>query len=235
MIEEDVTIARFGIAAVLIFASLLAAAFLYWLHERDIHLSRPILKLLRRPVGEVLIVLVCVGGLVQHGSTKGFFGAPRMTAPRELQTELASAPESDDDVAGVFSSYTNAVTNICATGIMPTETSVLLRAHWPWNLYPAPTGIEVYAAPQLSTNAWVGVGTAPVFGGDNSTIIELPYSVLPDGWTSSMFFMLGLNIDTDQDGLEFLPTTGRWIFHSNTINPNYVHDVISHAQLTEVE
>ena len=31
--------------------------------------------------------------------------------------------------------------------------------------------------------------------------IELPYSLLPDGWESSMFFMFGLNIDTDQDGL----------------------------------
>ena len=85
-----------------------------------------------------------------------------MMAPREMQTELASAPESVDTVAGMFSSYTNAVTNVCATGIMPAETSVFLRAHWPWNLYPAPTGIEVYAAPQLSTNAWVGVGTVMV-------------------------------------------------------------------------
>ena len=124
-----------------------------------------------------------------------------MMAPREMQTELASAPESVDTVAGMFSSYTNAVTNVCATGIMQAETSVFLRAHWPWNLYPAPTGIEVYAAPQLSTNAWVGVGTAAVIGNDNCAVIELPYSVLPDGWTSSMFFMLGLNIDTDQDGL----------------------------------
>lgn len=124
-----------------------------------------------------------------------------MMAPREMQTELVSAPESVDAVAGMFSSYTNVVTNVCATGIMPAETSVFLRAHWPWNLYPVPTGIEVYASPQLSTNQWVGVGTAPVIGSDNSAIIELPYSVLPDGWTSSMFFMLGLNIDTDQDGL----------------------------------
>ena len=52
----------------------------------------------------------------------------------------------------MFSTYTNAVTNVCATGIKPAETSVFLRAHWPWNLYPAPTGIEVYAAPQFLGN-----------------------------------------------------------------------------------
>lgn len=201
MNEENIMIARWGFAALLIFSSLMMAVLMCWLHEHDIHLSEPILKFLRRPVGEVLIVLVCVGGLVQHGATKGFFGGPRMMAPREMQTELASAPESVESVAGMFPSYTNAVTNVCATGIMPAETSVFLRAHWPWNIYPAPTGVEVYAAPQLSTNAWVGVGTAPIPNGDNSAVIELPYSVLPDGWTSSMFFMLGLNVDTDQDGL----------------------------------
>lgn len=75
MVEEDVTIARWGFAAMLIFASLLTADFLCWLHEHGIHLSEPILKFLRRPIGEVLIVLVCVGGLVQHGATKGFLAA----------------------------------------------------------------------------------------------------------------------------------------------------------------
>lgn len=201
LVEEDVTIARWGLAATMVVGFLLTAAFLCWLHERDIHPFEPILKFMRRPVGEILLVLLCVGGLVQYGATKGFLGNPRMTAPRQLLTPLASAPESGDAVVGIFPAWTNAVTNVCATGIMPAETSVFLRAHWPWNLYPAPTGIEVYAAPLLSTNGWVGVGTAPVIDGDNSAVIELPYSVLPDGWTSSMFFMLGLNVDTDQDGL----------------------------------
>lgn len=185
----------------LVFVSLLAAAFVCWLHEHGIHPSKPVIKFLHRPLGEVLIVLVCIGAFVHHGATKGFLGSPRMMASREMQTELVSEPETSVPVAGMFSTYTNAVTNVCATGIKPAETSVFLRAHWPSNLYPAPTGIEVYATPQLSTNAWVGVGTATVNGGGNSTVIELPYSLLPDGWASSMFFMFGLNIDTDGDGL----------------------------------
>ena len=201
MIEEDATIARLGFAAMLVFVSLLAAAFVCWLHEHGIHPSKPVIKFLHRPLGEVLIVLVCVGAFVHHGATKGFLGGPRMMAPREMQTELVSEPETSVPVAGMFSTYTNAVTNVCATGIKPAETSVFLRAHWPSNLYPAPTGIEVYVAPQLLTNAWVGVGTATVDANDNSTIIEIPYPLLPDGWASSMFFMFGLNIDTDGDGL----------------------------------
>ena len=72
MIEEDVTIARWGFAAMLVFASLMAAVFVCWLHEHGIHPSKPVLEFLHRPFGEVLIVLVCVGGLVHHGATKGF-------------------------------------------------------------------------------------------------------------------------------------------------------------------
>ena len=201
MNEENIMIARWGLAALLLLSSLMLVAFVCWLHERDIHLSKTIIRLLHRPIGEVMIVLVCVGAFVHHGATKGFFGSPRMMTPREMQTELVSEPETSVPVAGMFSTYTNAVTNVCATGIKPAETSVFLRANWPWNLYPAPTGIEVYAASQLSTNGWIGVGTATVDASDNSTVIELPYSLLPDGWASSMFFMFGLNIDTDQDGL----------------------------------
>lgn len=35
--------------------------------------------------------------------------------------------------------------------------------------------------------------------------------------------------------LQFDPQTGRWIFHQNTINPNYVRDVMTNASLQEVE
>ena len=35
--------------------------------------------------------------------------------------------------------------------------------------------------------------------------------------------------------LQFVPATGQWLFHSNTINPNYVRDVFSDSQVQEVE
>ena len=35
--------------------------------------------------------------------------------------------------------------------------------------------------------------------------------------------------------LQFVPATGQWIFHSNTINPNYVRDVFSVSGIEEVE
>ena len=35
--------------------------------------------------------------------------------------------------------------------------------------------------------------------------------------------------------MEFIPTTGEWKFHTNSRNPNYVRDVLSDAELQEVE
>ena len=95
-------------------ALLLAAALIGWLHERNIHVLRRGLGFLHRPLGEALILLVCVVGLVHYGATKGFLGRPMMMVPRELQTELIAVPESADSVAGMFATYTNAVTNVCA-------------------------------------------------------------------------------------------------------------------------
>ena len=57
MIEEDVTIARWGFAAMLVFASLMAAAFVCWLHEHGIHPSKPVLKFLLLVPGQVLRAL----------------------------------------------------------------------------------------------------------------------------------------------------------------------------------
>ena len=120
MIEEDVTIARWGFAAMLIFASLMAAAFVYWLHEHGIHPSKPVIKFLHRPLGEVLIVLVCVGGLVHHGATKGFFGqGSPMRSPVAAAYAPAITPSAEDsDVQDEYSLSTNS-TAPCVVGIRP--------------------------------------------------------------------------------------------------------------------
>ena len=118
-------------------------------------------------------------------------------------TELATPRQAQVDTVSseMFPGWTNAVTTVCATGILPGGTSVWLRAHWPLPLANGVSGIEVYARSQLGTNEWSGVGTATMPENTNNTVIELPYSILPDGWMDSMFFMLGLDVDTDQDGL----------------------------------
>ena len=201
MCADGSMIGAWGIVASLVVGGLLAVAFVCWLHERDIHFTRPILALLHRPIGEILVVSLFVIVMVHTGATKGTRSGPRRSPPREMQSELTATPESAGTVAGLFSSYTNAVTNVCATGILPLSNSVLLRAHWPIGMGSSISGIEVYAKHDLVTNDWAGIGTALVATSDNSTVIELPQLILPDGWNSSMFFMLGLTDDTDGDGL----------------------------------
>ena len=201
MILNNPTTMLWGVIASSVVMGLLAVAFAAWLHERDICIFRTVLDVFHRPAGEVAIVLICVAGAIHTGATKGTRSGPRRSPPREMQSELAATPESAGAVAGLFSSYTNAVTNVCATGILPLSNSVLLRAHWPIGMGSSISGIEVYAKHDLVTNDWTGIGTALVATSDNSTVIELPQLILPDGWNSSMFFMLGLTDDTDGDGL----------------------------------
>ena len=201
MCADGSMIGVWGIVASLVVGGLLAVAVVCWLHERDIHFTRPILALLHRPIGEILVVSLLIIVTVHTGATKGTRNAPRRSPPREMQSELAATPESVGTVAGLFSSYTNAVTNVCATGILPLSNSVLLRAHWPIGIGMSVSGIEVYARHDLMTNNWSGIGTAPITALDNSAVIELPGTLLPDGWNSSMFFTLGFAIDTDGDGL----------------------------------
>lgn len=201
MCADGSMIGVWGIVASLVVGGLLAVAFVCWLHERDIHFTRPILALLHRPIGEILVVSLFVIVMVHTGATKGTRSGPRRSPPSEMQTDLTSTSDADSPVAGLFVAYTNAVTNVCTTGILPLSTSVFLRAQWPSGTGAPVSGLEVYARHDLVTNDWSGIGTAPVDASDNSAVIELPSTLLPDGWSSSMFFTLGFAIDTDGDGL----------------------------------
>ncbi len=183
--------------------SLFAASLLLWLHERNIRLLRPLVGFVRRPWFEVAVLLLFVGGMVQYGSTKGFLGTPSMAmlSPMAAVQLPTVANDSDEPTEAIFPAFTNAVTNICATGIKPASTSVFLRVAWPTNAPPPDNALEVYAQHALTSNGWAGVGTASVGAADSSVVVELPYSWLPDGWASSMFFVPGLRTDTDGDGL----------------------------------
>ena len=64
--HEDPTIMRWGFASFVVIGSLLVAMAVCWLHEHEIYVLRSVQRFLHRPIGEVLIVLVCVGGLVQY-------------------------------------------------------------------------------------------------------------------------------------------------------------------------
>lgn len=180
-----------------------AAVFLFFisifmkLHEWGFDPLESLTRLFRRPWFEVALLLFFVGGMVQYGSTKGFLGAPSMMRSPMASVQLSTVTDGAETQNPLFPAYTNEVTNVCFTGILPASTSVFLRAAWPLNTTLPDYALEIYARHDLTTNGWEGVGTASVEAGAESVIVELPHAHLPNGWMNSMFFVLGLCTDTD--------------------------------------
>lgn len=203
MIEEDVTIARWGFAAMLVFASLMAAAFVCWLHEHGIHPSKPVLKFLHRPFGEVLIVLVCVGGLVHHGATKGFFGqGSPMRSPAATVNAPAITPSAEDsDVQDEYSLSTNSTTP-CVVDIRPPgvdDTTGLLVA-WRDAYRPTNEGFYVLGS-HILTNLAV-LFRVDVSNCASNVLVRVDNSLMPtNGGNSAGFYSIGPDVDTDGDGV----------------------------------
>ena len=203
MIEEDVTIARWGFAAMLVFASLMAAAFVCWLHEHGIHPSKPVLKFLHRPFGEVLIVLVCVGGLVHHGATKGFFGqGSPMRSPAAAAYAPAITPSAEDsDVQDEYSLSTNSTTP-CVVDIRPPgvdDTTGLLVA-WRDAYRPTNEGFYVLGS-HILTNLAV-LFRVDVSNCASNVLVRVDNSLMPtNGGNSAGFYSIGPDVDTDGDGV----------------------------------
>lgn len=197
---RDLAAAQWAICAFPAIGALMAVWLACLLRERGIRPLRALARLMRRPAGEALAVLACVGGLVHHGATKHAASSPSGpdAAMAVSDTSLAAQAEAD---SGPSPGWTNAACMVCATGIFPGETSVLIRAHWPSPPADGASGIEVYARPRLDAGGWSEVGTAAIPAGADGVAIEIPRSILPPGGAEAMFFTLGLDSDTDGDGL----------------------------------
>ena len=100
-----------------------------------------------------------------------------------------------------FPAWTNAVTNVCVTGFQHWPTSVCLRAHIPAAQVGTVHEVEIYARPRLDYGRWFGVGRAHVPRYSDNVVVELPHSFLPQGWTNSMFVIVGTDVDSDGESL----------------------------------
>ena len=199
---RDLAAAQWAIGAFPAIGALMAVWLACLLRERGIRPLRALARpMRRRPRWEALAALMCVGGLVHHGATK--HAAPSTSRPDTAMatpdTPLAAQAESASPETSP--GWTNAAYGVCATGIIPGETSVLIRAHWQSPPAGGVSGVEVYARPRLDAGGWSGVGTASIPVGADGVTIEIPRSILPDGQSGAMFFTLGLDADADGDGL----------------------------------
>ena len=150
-------------------------------------------------VSAVVLATMYAGTKEDGGQSDGPSPAPRMMA----RPVLPSPSLTGDGMpfAELFPSWTNAVTNLCITGISPSPSSDRLRAHWPLPLAEDVSGLEVYARPSLVTNGWTDVGVAALPASADSAVIEVSHDLLPDEGEGSMFYLLGFAVDTDGDGL----------------------------------
>lgn len=147
----------------------------------------------RRPLGEMIVIVLCVVGSVHYAATKRQ-GVPRRLPPI-LQVPSGTVPAVD------FPTPPDSVQELRATGIRPMADSVFLRAQWPQPPPSGASGVEIYAQPVFGSEGWAGVGSVPISYAGDGFVVELPHAALPGDWSRSMFFTLGFDIDTDRDGL----------------------------------
>ena len=133
-------------------------------------------------------------GLLFGGATGGLGLLQPMPAIAELQDLQILNYDP-------FPAWTNAVTNVCVTGFQHWPTSVCLRAHIPAAQVGTVHEVEIYARPRLDYGWWSGIGRAHVPRYSDNVVVELPHSVLPQGWTNSMFVIVGTDVDSDGESL----------------------------------
>jgi len=144
-------------------AIMFAIVGIHKLHEWGVYPFRETTRLMRRPWFDLVLLVFFAGGMVQYGSTKGFLGTPSMMCSPMATVQLPTVTDSMAETEGLlFPIYTNAVTNVCFTGIWPASTSVFLRAAWPTDTTLPDDALEIYARPDLTTNGWEVIGIAAV-------------------------------------------------------------------------
>lgn len=109
-----------GFAALAVIGLLLILATGRWLFQRGVRIVAPISGFLRRPVVEVLVVLVCVGGFVRYGATKGTNGVDSAASSQASIPAPAFVPLLTPIQAGAGSYGIAAdvppITNLCFAG-----------------------------------------------------------------------------------------------------------------------
>ena len=189
----------FGLILFILIGTLLSVAFLFGLREWGLRLFDPVLKFLRRPLGEVLVVLFCVGGLVHLGSTKGFLGSPSPSAPAggllSLSAELPAggdAPleggtgEDGLHIARISRGATNDFTEITVA----------------WGTGSRPVDDLVYVFGSRSLDTLFPLFSSSVAGFQSNVLFRVYDAEMPtNGPVSRGFYSAGDGRDTDGDGL----------------------------------
>lgn len=195
-----------GFAALAVIGLLLILATGRWLFQRGVRIVAPISGFLRRPVVEVLVVLVCVGGFVRYGATKGTNGVDAAASPQASIPAPAFVPLLTPIQAGAGSYGIAAdvppITNLCFSGVSRRTDETVLGIAWPMNMRFLDDCVDVFGCSCLASNEWICLAQVDVSGVRSNAVVVLPDGALPAGaMERSAFFRLFARSDADGDGL----------------------------------
>ena len=200
---------------ILVFCAILS--FCAWIilvcNEKGIHPLAGVTRLIHQPLGELLLLLVVVGGFVQYGATKGTNGNDRgqMALPSRYAPSIT--PVAIDSTG--FSMPTNfpSVTNLCFWGIEKALDVVALGVAWPESSAFTNDTIDLFGNWNLTTNNWSHLAAVDVSGVLSNAIVEIDLEDMPTNMLASAFFRLAPQDDTDGDGIS--DAIEEWVIGTN--------------------
>ena len=150
------------------------------------------------PRGVLSVLLACAvvaAVIAQKDTSRAPARSPRSTEP----TMLVAGEVSSAEAQNLFPAYTNAVTNLCFTGILPAEASVFLRVAWPLGAYSSNTSVELFGTPTLAPASWRLLGTSLLLPRRTDMVFSVPRS--EEDWAESGFFRVERYLDSDGDSI----------------------------------
>lgn len=191
---------------------LFVVCFALKLREWGICPFREVMRVLRCPWFEIVLLFFFVGGLVQSGSTKS--GMP--AALNTEETEVGRRGEGVEDDAPTVASSTSSnspclpisnlsvfsESNLCFYGIERGTNSVTLGLVWPDGLSLPNGRLDVFGHWWLAPDGWTRLAQVDVSGAQSPAVVEIGVDTFPtNAMTRTAFFRLATQEDMDGDGL----------------------------------
>ncbi|MCQ2393356.1 MAG: hypothetical protein MJ249_03630 [Kiritimatiellae bacterium] len=154
----------------------------------------------RRPLVELFILSVFIGGFVRYGATKSTNGlGGRMALP----PPAAALSPSETDVPGTsLPENFPAVTNLCFWEITPGAVSVTLGLAWPENQTIYGRRIDIFGSWDLKSHDWRRICEVDVSGASSNAVVEVARADFPNNAMETIaFFRAASKEDSDGDGL----------------------------------
>lgn len=209
---------------------LILAGVILKMREWNICPLRAVVRVLRRPRFEAVLLILFVGGLVQYGSTKGTNGADRGAFMGLMRDPVPTlVPIVADLTASSLPADFPSITNLCFWGIERGDESVSLGMAWPTDMPFTNGRIDIFGCHRLASNGWWRLAQLDVGRIGSNAVVELAYADLPtNDMRVSAFYRLAPQDDSDGDGLT--DRVEEWVLGTDSASPDTDSDGLSDGE-----